>query len=113
MRNSNYVDWDDEDDEDLKGKTRFTFKTIKGKPNKNPADFAMIWNEECPEVQFEGQTCFRLRTGSPAEFRALSEFCHNVLGDFPCKSPYVYIPKSVLVQQPKSKKPQKKLFKDL
>lgn len=113
MRNSNYVDWDDEDDEDLKGKTRFTFKTIKGKPNKNPADFAMIWNEECPEVQFEGQTCFRLRAGSPVEFRALSEFCHNVLGDFPCKSPYVYIPKSVLVQQPKSKKPQKKLFKDL
>ena len=113
MRNSNYVDWDDEDDEDLKGKTRFTFKTIKGKPNKNPADFVMIWNEECPEVQFEGQTYFRLRTGSPAEFRALSEFCHNVLGDFPCKSPYVYIPKSVLVQQPKSKKPQKKLFKDL
>ena len=44
MRNSNYVDWDDEDDEDLKGKTRFTFKTIKGKPNKNPADFVMIWN---------------------------------------------------------------------
>ena len=113
MRNSNYVDWDDEDDEDLKGKTRFTFKIIKGKPNKNPADFAMIWNEECPEVQFEGQTCFRLRTDSPVEFRALSEFCHNVLGDFPCKSPYVYIPKSVLVQQPKSKKPQKKLFKDL
>ena len=113
MRQNSYVDWDDEDDEDLKGKTRFTFKTIKGKPNKNPADFAMIWNEECPEVQFEGQTCFRLRAGSPVEFRALSEFCHNVLGDFPCKSPYVYIPKSVLVQQPKSKKHQKKLFKDL
>ena len=34
----------------------------------------------------------------------LSDFCHNFLGDFPCKSPYVYIPKSVLVQQPKQKK---------
>ncbi len=76
---TDYVDTLEEDD-DLEGKTRFTFKTIKGKPNKNPADFAMIWNDECPEVQFEGRTCLRIRTGSPVEFRALSDFCHNFFG---------------------------------
>ena len=110
--NTDYVDMLEEDD-DMEGKTRFTFKTIKGKPNKNPANFAMIWNDECPEVQFESQTCLRIRTGSPVEFRALSDFCHNFLGDFPCKSPYVYIPKSVLVQQSKQKKKKKSLFKDV
>ena len=38
--------------DDMEGKTKLTFKTIKGKPNKNPDDFALVINQVCPEVQF-------------------------------------------------------------
>ena len=108
MRNDGYYD----EDEDMEGKTRLTFRIIKGKPNRNPQDFVLTINAECPEVQYEGRTCVRITTSSPAEFKAMCDFCKNFLGDFPSKSPYIYIPKRVLVQQPKTKKKQNKLFKD-
>lgn len=104
---------EDYDMDDMEGKTKLTFKTIKGKPNKNPDDFALVINQVCPEVQFNGQTCLRILTGSPVEFRSFKDFCHKYLGDFPCKSPYIYIPKSVLVHQPKQKKHKKSLFKEI
>lgn len=106
-RNENWFD----EEENLEGKTKLTFKIIKGKPNQNPQDFALVINAECPEVQFEGQTCIRITTGSPAEFKAMSEFCHQYLGNFPAKSPYIYVPKRVLVQQPKVRR-NKSLFKN-
>ena len=104
---------EDYDMDNLEGKTKLTFKTIKGKPNKNPDDFALVINQKCPEVQFNGKTCLRIMTGSPVEFRRMKEFCQKYLGDFPCKAPYIYVPKSVLVQQPKQKKQKKSLFKDI
>ena len=36
--NDDYLD----EEEDMTGKTRLTFRIIKGKPNRNPQDFAMI-----------------------------------------------------------------------
>ena len=101
-----------EDDEVSENETRLTFRLIKGKPNKNPSDWAITIQQKCPEVQFEGKTCIRILCGSPAEFNQFKDFCHKYLGDFPAKSPYVYIPKSVLFQQPKEKKKKKSLFKD-
>lgn len=107
-RNNDYLD----EEEDMTGKTRLTFRIIKGKPNRNPQDFAMIIDKECPEVQYKGRTHIRVTTGTPREFQAFRDFCKHYLGDFPAEMPYVYIPKSVLVQQPKERKIKKSLFKD-
>ena len=98
------------DGEDMTGKTRLTFCTIKGKPNRNPQDFALIIEKECSEVQYNGRTYIRVTTGTPAEFKAFRDFCKQYLGDFPAVNPYVYIPKSVLVQQPKKRKKKKSIF---
>ena len=106
-RNYDYFD----EEEDMTGKTRLTFRVIKGKPNRNLQDFAMIIDKECPEVQYNGRTHIRVTTGTPAEFKAFRDFCRQYLGNFPAESPYVYIPKSVLVQQPKEHKKKKSLFK--
>ena len=106
--NDDYLD----EEEDMTGKTRLTFRIIKGKPNRNPQDFAMIIDKECPEVQYKGRTHIRVTTGTPREFQAFRDFCRHYLGDFPAEMPYVYIPKSVLVQQPKERKIKKSLFKD-
>ena len=106
--NDDYLD----EEEDMTGKTRLTFRIIKGKPNRNPQDFAMIINKECPEVQYKGRTHIRVTTGTPREFQAFRDFCRHYLGNFPAEMPYVYIPKSVLVQQPKERKIKKSLFKD-
>ncbi len=92
-------------------KTRLTFRLIKGKPNKNPDDWAITIQQKCPEVQHNGRTYIKIICLIPAEFKEFKEFCHNYLGDFPAKYPYVYIPKSVLVQQPKEGKRKKSLFK--
>ena len=117
MRRNYKYDYDDELelDEELqenKNETRLTFRLIKGKPNRDPSHFAMVIEDECKEVQYKGRTCVRVLCGSPAEFKAFKEFCHQYLGDFPAESPYVYIPKNVLVQQPKEKRRKKSLFKD-
>ena len=106
--NDDYLD----EEEDMTGKTRLTFRIIKGKPNRNPQDFAMIINKECPEVQYKGRTHIRVTTGTPREFQAFRDFYRHYLGNFPAEMPYVYIPKSVLVQQPKERKIKKSLFKD-
>ena len=106
--NDDYLD----EEEDMTGKTRLTFRIIKGKPNRNPQDFAMVIDKECPEVQYKGRTHIRVTTGTPREFQAFRDFCRHYLGDFPAEMPYVYIPKSVLVQQPKERKIKKSLFKD-
>ena len=108
MKRNDYLD----EEEDMTGKTRLTFCIIKGKPNRNPQDFAMIIDKECPEVQYNGRTHIRVTTGTPREFKAFRDFCRHYLGDFPAEMPYVYIPKSVLVQQPKERKMKKSLFKD-
>ena len=105
-------EYEDEDDEVSENETRLTFRLIKGKPNKNPDDWSITIQQKCPEVQHNGRTCIRILCGTPAEFKAFKDFCHKYLGNFPAESPYVYIPKSVLVQQPKEKKRKKSLFKD-
>ncbi len=75
---------EDYDMDDMEGKTKLTFKTIKGKPNKNPDDFALVINQVCPEVQFNGQTCLRILTGSPVEFRSFKNFCHKSIWETFC-----------------------------
>ena len=96
---------DDEDDDDIEeGYVSLRFCILKGKVNRNPGQFALnIKREYCTEVRYEGRDCIRVLNGSPAEFKAFSDFCKQYLGNFPAKSPYVYIPKEVIHQQPKKK----------
>ena len=103
---------ENEDDDDIEeGYVSLRFRILKGKVNRNPGQFVLNIKEEyCTEVRYEGRDCFRVLNGSPAEFKAFVDFCKQYLGDFPAKSPYVYIPKEVIMPQPKKKK--KSLFKN-
>ena len=105
-------DYEDDDDILEEGEIRLKFRLIKSKVNRNPNDFALIIKEKyvTENVQFEGRSCVRILCSSPGEHKAFGEFCKTYLGDFPSKSPYVYIPKDVLMPQPQKKK--KSLFKD-
>ena len=109
MKKEDYNDLYDE--EVSENETRLTFRLIKGKPNKNPDDCVITIQQKCPEVQHNGRTHLRILCGTPADFKVFNNFCHNYLGNFPAEFPYVYIPKSVLVQQPKEKKRKNSLFK--
>lgn len=109
----NNEEYDDEEDEKIyEEETRLVFRIIKGKVSKDAWKYPLILNQICPEVQYEGRTCLRVLTTSPVEFENTVKFFHDYLGDFPAKSPYIYIPKEVLVQKPKAPKKKKKLFKD-
>lgn len=100
---------DEEDDED-DGCVSLRFRILKGTVNRNPGQFALLIKEDyCTEVRYEGRECIRVLNGSPAEFKAFVDFCKQYLGDFPAKSPYVYIPKEVLMPR---KKKKKSLFKN-
>lgn len=102
-----YEDYaDDEDDVLEEGQIRLKFRLIKGKVNRNPSDFALIINKT---YVTEDGAFIRIVCGSPEEFNTFSNFCRQHLGNFPSKSPYIYIPKDVLVPQPLKK--NKSLFK--
>lgn len=86
--------------------TRLVFKVIKGKPVKHPEkNGGLIISSECTEVQYNGHTHLRIKCPTPLEFKNFHEFLTQYIGTFPAEMPYIYIPKDVLVQQPKGWNP--------